>query len=57
MDNIFKKVNIHSVPDNPFNLLDNDWALLTAGSAESFNTMTVSWGGFGVLWEIGRAHV
>jgi flavin reductase (DIM6/NTAB) family NADH-FMN oxidoreductase RutF len=51
VDNLLKKVNINSVPDNPFNLLDSDWALLTAGSTGSFNTMTVSWGGFGVLWD------
>lgn len=26
------------------------WALLTAGSPDRFNTMTVSWGGLGTLW-------
>ena len=26
------------------------WALLTAGNKESFNTMTISWGGLGTLW-------
>ena len=51
MDKILKNVDIRSVLKNPFRLLDNDWALLTAGSIESFNTMTVSWGGFGVLWD------
>jgi flavin reductase (DIM6/NTAB) family NADH-FMN oxidoreductase RutF len=25
--------------------------LVTAGTAESYNTMTASWGGLGVLWE------
>jgi len=30
--------------------LDKDWALLTAGTTEKANTMTVSWGGVGVLW-------
>jgi len=30
--------------------LDKDWALLTAGTKEKANTMTVSWGGAGVLW-------
>ena len=28
----------------------NNWALVTAGSAENCNTMTVSWGSMGVLW-------
>ncbi len=29
---------------------DKKWALLTAGSESSFNTMTISWGGLGTLW-------
>lgn len=33
-----------------FKLFNNDWALLTAGTPEKFNTMTVSWGGLGALW-------
>ncbi len=33
----------------PFQLLDQEWALLVAGS-ERPNPMTVSWGGFGTLW-------
>ena len=33
-----------------FDLFDKKWALVTAGSDESFNTMTVSWGGLGTLW-------
>ena len=33
----------------PFHLLDQEWALLVAGS-ERPNPMTVSWGGFGTLW-------
>ncbi len=33
-----------------FSLFDKKWALLTAGTMESFNSMTVSWGGLGTLW-------
>lgn len=33
----------------PFQLLDEDWALLVGGSDHP-NPMTVSWGGFGTLW-------
>jgi flavin reductase (DIM6/NTAB) family NADH-FMN oxidoreductase RutF len=33
----------------PFHLLDEEWALLVGG-AERPNPMTVSWGGFGTLW-------
>ncbi len=28
----------------------DQWALLTAGNKESFNTMTISWGGLGTIW-------
>ena len=34
----------------PFHVLDKQWALLVAGSARP-NPMTVSWGGFGTLWD------
>lgn len=33
----------------PFHLLDRQWALLVAGT-DAPNPMTVSWGGFGTLW-------
>ena len=33
-----------------FSQFDKKWALLTAGNKESFNTMTVSWGGLGTIW-------
>lgn len=34
----------------PLYVIDKEWALLTVGGKEKFNTMTVSWGGFGTLW-------
>ena len=33
-----------------FEQFDKKWALLTAGTMEKFNTMTISWGGLGTLW-------
>ena len=33
-----------------FGLYAKKWALLTAGNKDSFNTMTVSWGGMGTIW-------
>lgn len=33
-----------------FSIFDKKWALLTTGNKESFNTMTVSWGGMGTIW-------
>lgn len=29
---------------------DKKWALLTAGNKDNFNTMTISWGGLGTIW-------
>ena len=33
-----------------WNLISKQWMLVTAGSLDSFNTMTASWGGIGWLW-------
>ena len=35
---------------NPFKVYHEEWALVTAGNQEDFNTMTISWGGLGTLW-------
>lgn len=40
-----------------FDSFDKDWALVTAGTAGDFNTMTVSWGGLGTLWNLPVATV
>ncbi len=32
------------------NLFEKQWALVTAGNRERFNTMTIGWGGLGTLW-------
>ncbi len=33
-----------------FDLFRNQWALVSAGNIENFNTCTVSWGSLGTLW-------
>lgn len=48
--NEFKKINPYDITDNPFKLIGKDWALITSGDESSFNSMTASWGGVGVLW-------
>ena len=45
-----KLIDCRDIAENPFTLIGNDWALLSAGTPESFNMMTVSWGQVGVLW-------
>ena len=46
----YKKVAIEELRENPFTMFSQDWALLSAGDRQSFNSMTVSWGGVGELW-------
>lgn len=37
---------------DPFEIFDKNWALLTAGTPEDFNTMTISWGMMGTIWSL-----
>ena len=46
----FFEIEPERLNENVFSLLGSEWMLITAGSIESFNTMTASWGGMGVLW-------
>lgn len=46
----FKKIDPKKIYMNPFSDLDDTWMLITARAGEKINTMTASWGGFGVLW-------
>jgi flavin reductase (DIM6/NTAB) family NADH-FMN oxidoreductase RutF len=46
--------NIRDFPGAPAKRIGDEWALVTAGDTSgaggNWNTMTVSWGGLGVLW-------
>lgn len=46
----FKEIKAEELQFNPFEKLNKQWALVTAGNREKFNTMTVSWGFFGFIW-------
>lgn len=46
----FKTISPKEIADNPFKLIGDDWALVTCGTSDKFNTMTVSWGGVGIMW-------
>ena len=35
---------------NPFEKFNKEWALVTAGTKDKFNSMTISWGSMGTLW-------
>jgi flavin reductase (DIM6/NTAB) family NADH-FMN oxidoreductase RutF len=46
----FKNTDPGSITENVINLIGKRWMLITAGNLASYNTMTASWGGLGVLW-------
>ena len=46
----FQPYPIELLEMNPFTKIGKEWALITAGTKKKANTMTVSWGGMGVLW-------
>ena len=45
-------ITIESIKVKPYDFLENNWLLLTAGdfSKGDYNAMTVSWGSLGSLW-------
>lgn len=47
---MFKEISATDIRYNISDLLKNRWGLVTAGSADGYNTMTVSWGAMGELW-------
>ena len=46
----FKKIEPTGIQDNVLRLLNENWALLTAGTQEKFNTMTISSGAMGNMF-------
>ena len=49
---IFQETDINKYKTDIFELFNNRWFLLTSGDykAGHFNTMTVSWGSMGIMW-------
>ena len=45
-----KVIAPEALSSNTFEMIGKDWMLITATDGEKTNTMTASWGGFGVLW-------
>lgn len=46
----FQKVDVKELDMNPFKMIGDDWMLVSAKKDDKVNTMTVSWGGAGVIW-------
>ena len=47
---MWKKIDPKQLEQNVFSMIGDQWMLVTAGTAETCNTMTASWGGLGILW-------
>jgi flavin reductase (DIM6/NTAB) family NADH-FMN oxidoreductase RutF len=50
MSHSFVEIAPIALGDNVFRAIGRDAMLITAGTADHFNTMTASWGGWGHLW-------
>lgn len=46
----FREIDPNEYTGQPFAELGKNWALLSAGKEDAFNSMTVSWGAVGELW-------
>ncbi len=46
----YHEIRPEEISRNVFTLIGKDWLLVTGGTPGSFNSMTASWGGMGVLW-------
>lgn len=45
-----KEIKASQIRENVFRLIGKDWMLVTAGTEDSYNMMTASWGLMGELW-------
>lgn len=45
-----REIPVSELSMNPMTLIGREWMLITAGNAESYNTMTASWGHLGAIW-------
>lgn len=50
LNNAMTEIQPSQIKENPIQLFDRSWALLTAGHPGDLNTMTISWGSLGELW-------
>ncbi len=47
---MFREIRIKELKESPVELFDSRWGLLSAGTEEKYNMMTISWGMLGELW-------
>lgn len=47
---VFQPIELDLLDKTPFQMIGKDWMLVTTSKGDKVNTMTASWGGFGVMW-------
>ncbi len=52
-----REIHPTDITDNVFQLIGQDWMLISAEWNGKVNAMTASWGGFGILWAHPVAYV
>lgn len=55
--NNFKEIKPEELNESAFKLIGKDWMLITAEGDNKINTMTASWGGFGVMFSKNVVYV
>lgn len=54
---MIQEIKIRDLVLPPVDIWFKRWFALTAGSMETFNSMTVAWGGIGGIWELPMVQV
>ena len=49
-------MNIREYRPKIFSIFSTQWGLVTAGTIEDFNTMTIAWGAMGTVWGTVNEH-
>jgi flavin reductase (DIM6/NTAB) family NADH-FMN oxidoreductase RutF len=50
-DELFTAIDAAAIGESVFTLVGKDYTVITAGTAERYNSMVAGWGGFGILFE------
>lgn len=46
----YNEIKVDDLKLNAWKTLDKEWAIVAAGGKKRHNAMTISWGGFGIMW-------
>lgn len=55
--NNYIEIKPEELNKSPFQMIGNDWMLITAEHNNKVNTMTASWGGLGIMWNKNVTYV